>query len=1758
MATSASPEMPTNNLFGGGDITPPENKKHNFQSPSNNKTNSNTNGATDDGDDHNASANKSSQWFEEDDELLLSTLLIGDENNGDDIISLDQRLTRMHRRLQQDLSRCGVTKTTTSSDDRWWSFITDTAISCGFQCASVPGNTSNNNYGATTTDNKDQLMPKSFHTPEGQQHLQAVVDLLGISKERAVKITLATLRTFASLNSSAEEGGGESDKENDDANDDDDDDEGGNNKNTNRDSNTDSSEDLRSLLGTKELFSLVLNRNRRQFLARLRIITECLRLEQEYKSNIGGDDDNEEEDDDDGLSTKDHEGIGKSCSSLLDEIDASLVVNGNKRGLFQLLLGLATGPSLPGLGDGRELPYSVGKLTGGGTNQNTSLDMTNTVGAEESNLAIRNEAAEALLVLLYDRIDNGVQRLDLFLLMEAARCCPEFEFGKKDNFGGGRGGGAVRLMQHDEQEESGVATMEKMQVRLNGIWSLLCSECMGLWRTNNTSNGGWVKQHPFFAGLGDSDEIEGDALSLRLGATRIELEALCLKLRELGETVRDRRRFAYERQLRLNQHAVADDGDELWGINAPDAVTLLSFGLLLRLAHLSSPSNEFLAKLGGWGQECAQMANDECAAFAYLHSVMDSIVLDPLRNDGRLRREVRSEKMVNDLIARGELQMMSSGVLSLTDGQEQGNDHDEEIFEGFSGDAASIVYQSIGNEILAGTIRSFREALLSLQCSSAVDNICMLTNLASVLYRNSSILCDQFWCDWENFCQEDGMADADSSDDPMCYLLDASHSLAVSTLVELNNGGSEKSIIHFLKPLSSFLHLIASMCANTATVHSILDSEFLPEGLIANSMSVCVALAPLISSLNASDSHITSEERSTVRLATSVIQSISTIAYFGGNRARDWIRQSVGPKVLCDIASRVVPQRQNSMVHDCIELASSSMNLLAELLTDSDATFQSNALVCFSSSSCFGADSTSAFNVLSSGGVHSEATLSVMSVLNCLAMNLTRNTFHSQSETQRTVSNLLTVSNGIKVGLEVLTTLFSGGDVSFPSSDLQVGVCHAIVSSVVATLVGLKPIMYLHEEDSVREIAVAIRDELIKALATSTALGQVVASLASAPISLALMKNASTLQELSQVMDSAVYRRENVRDSGKYGPWSRFVTPKRAKQNRATKSAAISSYTDDVADTRSNINELSVMSLSLLLLWGEHAEDITRKLESSEENLLVLSPCNLLLCKASLPASRSSDGSCIIANLNLISRYASVDNIIAGGAKAKSSLLSAKLVKMCLDHTSTSSGVYGDTRIGLSVFRAALGGGMTIFNTLFNTFYKLTNDSSLEGNGDSVLLAVILLETVAISVHSHPELARSMLVGTAVSQNWKLIDMIAAAVTDTVELLAKSADENESVDDKMFSLRSFLTCGCLHVISALWKSCRLVCTQNARSESKHACGVITSHLAGSNEDSPNSLIANTVVELTRCSLLATMSLQESENDDTTCYSTVNKKRILMDMLTEALEIIAIETVTRIQTKSQGGISFVEDLFESGPMECWSILLASNNAAGLAASSWLFGFSASVEKSNARNWNVGSFLEAYPAEKNVATSTWCRYGQSMRLADALLAHPASDASRKFLECYTLHSSIQAEDCFAASWAHFFEVVAAGCIKTKSGEDVHSLMNSLTECSLTALSSISESKTISESILSSQGLSESPDTKPVGDLSSLLLYSLSVSSAFGGIENDGDRCDILLGMFGRLYESANRLFAMTQLGSAVSSNQVRITFVRRQEFVFIIRD
>jgi hypothetical protein len=72
-------------------------------------------------------------------------------------------------------------------------------------------------------------------------------------------------------------------------------------------------------------------------------------------------------------------------------------------------------------------------------------------------------------------------------------------------------------------------------------------------------------------------------------------------------------------------------------------------------------------------------------------------------------------------------------------------------------------------------------------------------------------------------------------------------------------------------------------------------------------------------------------------------------------------------------------------------------------------------------------------------------------------------------------------------------------------------------------------------------------------------------------------------------------------------------------------------------------------------------------------------------------------------------------------------------------------------------------------------------------------------------------------------------------------------------------------------------------------------------------------------------------------------------------------------------------------------------------------------------------------------------------------------------------------------------------------------------------------------VSESLLLSQGyLREIGDAKPFGELCSLLLYSITAGNA----ELNQLNC---LDILGRLYESTNKIFAMSQLGSVAPSHE-----------------
>ena len=1539
-------------------------------------------------------------------------------NESDDVDGLKHKLSQVKAKVIED-----------TANDRWFCDLLQLSKSSGFKVQFDAGSR------RSPAGTASKGLPISFKTPAGEAHISALVDLLGITKERAVKITLSALRSFASVNKSS---GEDSDKENESSEDDD--------------------SSLRSLLGTTDLFYRVLSNHRNQFLSRLRIITECLRLEQECQQQEDG---------------QGGDNVGEACSAFLDGLDTGMTVNGAKRGIFKILVSLAAGPTLPGIGGSFEMPSSVARLRGSFSDTSTNEEV----------LYTRTEAAEALMVYMYDRIDGGAKRLDLHLIVEAASLCPELEFGMT----------VARKTAHLEPKLSGRSpAMVASQSRLDSLWALICAECMSLWRANSAEGVDWIGNHPFFS------DISGQT-------AQSELDALCGCMHQLGQVVSERRQYAFSRHQQYGSDGCADT--ELWGVHAPEAVAFLSMSLLMNLASTNRHGDEYFAKLGKWGQESAQIANDQCGAFAYLHCTMENLVKDALEIT-TVRNCGASEALVRDILRQGEIE----STLALSTGMPDGENE---------ADAASVLYASIGREILSATVRAFRDVLLSLKSDASVENVSMLTDIASTIFNKSEILCDQFWREWENFCQ--GNDSMGNDDEPMCYLLDASHNLAVVALGELNSGQfSPQAIIHYLRPLSSFLCLMSSLVATSGMVESVLTSQFLPDGLITSSMHVVAELAPLVASINRDrlTGPATAEERITVNHAALLVKSVSTLAHVGGRKARDWVRGLLtsGPQLLTSIISHVMPRHQCVLAEECINLVASTLSLLEELLLDADVHFQDQVMSCFTTTSLDGSRNLDGIAMLLSGdtGVASSVTVSAMRIIFTLADSVTRRALDSKISSA--VVQIELVGSGVRLALDLLATLMStNGEVSVPASGYEMSSVHATLCAVVAALEGLKPIIYLQEDDEARNAALVVRNGIIEQLSRSTHTGQAIAFLATAPVSVALTQSNLSSDNARRVMQSVQKK--------KTSKWDQLIAPRRKSKTINTRDVEFTTQEfDDVSSPE--LDCVVAMALSLVLVWGEHAEDASSffEVDSQDDVLLSQSPCVLLLSKCT-PASIQGQTSALnVANLNLISQFIIVDHAVGDmSIKADIALLSSRIIKMCLRHTNVASRHSNDASFSLNAFRLALGGGVhVVFKTLLATLNRITHPDSPDLSQRLYSMAILLLETISVSLASSGDLARSIIIGGGTSQDWSLVDKIVSIITDTDSLIEKS--RNGDVSDDTLILRCMLANACLNVISELWKSNRLTCKE--ASDNTHSCVAITAYLA---KDERRIKTADIVAELTRTTLLAIMSFQgENSMQDGVAVPDLNKKVQLLEILAKALTIMQTEAICRLQIKGSGleSIKFMEDLFDlDGPLECWKVVLSSSNTSTVAAATWMDGFTDSVGRRNTNNWNVLSFAQACQADKDCSFTSWCAIGPARRVIEALSsAQPSTSAVSSFAECNSLYALERAEATFAASWASMVDVLSSNTASARPKDEVVAFLDAVGEISLSSLCADTESKAIAQSMMSSQGLVSYLEHTSTAHMCALFLHA---TTARKGLSTDGTRPAYIASIEG-LYKSASRYF------------------------------
>ena len=415
----------------------------------------------------------------------------------------------MHHRFHRDIiNNNTTTDDITNNDDDWWNELhsrVDFKESIVCHC-----DTSH----STDDDDDTKEVPTAFQSPSGRHHLLAVMEACDVSRGRAVQLTFAALLSVMEEDQSHDFATGTST----------------NNSNNNNEEEEERAATLLSRhLGSRELYERCVSIYKLSYLERVRVVLECLRLDQEGRANDDNNDDNVR---------NDNGGISE-VTKYLNTIDSYYTYKSEnkmkQRGILVFLLRLVGSP-LPRVfftannhhHDQTMMSYNASQLSDNNSSSHTNKSYWDRDNDTIVALSIRKEALEALLLLLYDRLEGGVHRYDVALLLECALSSSSsstsavggngggnafeyLEFGmtssdylKSGTFQNSSGGGSNNHHRRDwilsdtttttttsATAESTRQTVNELKLALNGLWGLLFGECMGLWRatTANDDNG---------------------------------------------------------------------------------------------------------------------------------------------------------------------------------------------------------------------------------------------------------------------------------------------------------------------------------------------------------------------------------------------------------------------------------------------------------------------------------------------------------------------------------------------------------------------------------------------------------------------------------------------------------------------------------------------------------------------------------------------------------------------------------------------------------------------------------------------------------------------------------------------------------------------------------------------------------------------------------------------------------------------------------------------------------------------------------------------------------------------------------------------------------------------------------------------------------------------------------------------------------------------------------------------------------------------
>jgi len=1322
--------------------------------------------------------------FGEDDEEIWKKVVDVDD-------SIAPLLPNLAVRIQEDWNIDGgrnssLNNTSSTSDgESYWERLTNNNRNKNRFAYS---NASTKAIDTSVSNTNDDSIPEAFKTEEGEKHLSATTALLGLSRQRSVQVTMGALR---SVDTTA----GNSSKDKDDKH-----------KNDN----------FSSLLGSRELLVKTLTHHHRQRSARLSVLTECLRLEQDEFYPIRA------------VVTK--ELLDPLDESFLNSNDGNNNNNNNKaRGIFKSLLIVSCQPDPVVTRESLE-PIKVLRInstintlvSSSSSSLSSSQRSINSFGStliaeiEAQTSRERTQAMEGLLALLYQRLQGGICREDYALLFTA--------FFSGDN----------NRNNSNKQED-----------RWNQLAGLICAECMALWRvfeqgSSTSSIMGWTAKHPLLIGL-ETEEGKNDIEALAL----LHLDTMSVNALTSTSSSHGKR---------------------------PQSIAFLSCGLLLCLANddviaitrkqlhltpgvLSSllwdkkcdeNENDSPKSLREYGDRMVQIANDEGGAYDFLIDIVKSLAGEALVDSSPLVAHDAPYDWQFSSRRRQQKKQQGTPVLMLLNQASDGTDGDstadmEKVTMADTNVSADIlVYTSIAREIIASSIAAFSETLLTIDRSNSCRNIGMLSQLVAAVFRNNKPLCQQFWDSWELYIATTTTQEDQQKGFPICRLMDTSYNLINSHLQALSNGKISKN--EFVSAAASFFLLSSALWNTPTTIETMIG--MLSKNLFRTAMACCCGppnyeeehlqnITILLESFQAL-TRIPASSNSCLQTLRMLLEDVEHQIM----PATETETQSFdGPRLL----ALILYNQQDSRITQSV------LGIIANLLEGAPRGWAILLAGQFTDNSVGGDSAISLLIPFIFGTNEEQLSNSAVSVLAALIGHMSSIVFGDSNVPNKNdativafLQSLSTALLSAMTGLCLATTCTTTASVSVETADI-------ILQSFANFLKFIRPVITLHESSKVRLGATLTRDSLITALANSNGLGEVIVYYATLPASLGVVvKMEETI--VDQSISEQVARDDNSETVKKYGPWYSLSSECEGNTSDSDSSRyrvldALSEMTpsdfdlegaeargltkDKSSDGVATLNA-TWSSMRLLSEWVSHVEDIAKThlevLPSAEHPLTDkandiiqnLSPQRLLCTVAPMPISCRADSKLAAFWQTLdISTFDLLLPYLHPEVKTEASLMPASivldLINACITHAKLSVpkvDMANSMLLHIALRSARLSKLLFI---LVERGIRLAKEEhspkKLTGKNDDAFLNTFLSFRILSScVASAPTVADAIL---GLEENCGLTKVLVdGAMLAPKVLNLKGSQGIFTTEASILQIR--MAAGCMDVLSALWKNTRFL------------------------------------------------------------------------------------------------------------------------------------------------------------------------------------------------------------------------------------------------------------------------------------------------------------------------------------------------------------